>query len=660
MIYQWKRGITLISLVFMMSGFNKNQDTYPRPENIEKLETQFGEKLPLKTNIILTVSSLSSQLNESMTFEAMIRPSFKISSKPKGTVTFTENGKTVCKNVPIDSASFRASCLYKNNAIGAHTLVATYSGDDSVYEPSKSTMVYYVIKLASKTELNVTPNKANFAQNDVITLNAKISSLDATIPANGTVSFYVNTQPITNCMQKQITSAACEYTVQKNDGTLEFTAKYSGDANHDTSGDYKTLNKTNGLQISWIAQNPILSGKTPSASSAQFLYTPQTSKQGLTFRVKIAGMLNDKNIVDYKNDVNFGINAITPLNNYLLERSAQSVNNQEFKNVICSMAAQNDGSLIATCNGFRPTALNFNLTTLLTIKSFGIVASKTFSASVKSNNITATKISNNIAPATGCGLNGTTRQRMFDCSMYVSNFGGHVDARQNFIPYTVGSTAIEAEWFLVNCPQGQSVPQSCSWLSPILHDNNPALASGQFDTNGIAMSQYKENRLLWSGVAPKTFTFFQANGGQSNNTKIFKYTEYPLIDETIMAKNSGSTKSVTQSICQTGKNLGLFSTNSSYHWQMPSYPMIMTLTGPSYCDVGGIGYSQDWKSFCNGGATPRGYRATLVPGFIKNYLWSSSLDPVNNVAWIFNGTDGGVDVDVLDNNNYVRCVSASW
>lgn len=638
----------------------KTEDPQSLKARQEAAEQKYGTTLPIPVNVDLAMPAISeTQLNKQEILNATIKPARMI-KPPKGTITFKEDDKVICDNVPLDNLA-HAACSHVHTLAGSYTLTALYNGDDIYYQSAAASVFIDVVRLPIDMTLMISPAKDFVEENDKLTLTLQVAQGDSAKKPQGTVNFFINTMPISECLNKKVTES-CSYVVKKNDGILEFTVKYSGDETYQNQIVQKKLQRKNGLTFEWITPSVFQKTNSPTNDIA-LMYDMNTTKNGLTFNIGISGDFNDKNIMTMAHDLQLSINAINVIENYLLETKETDVNKQEFENVKCSLSSQqNQNKLIATCKGFYPIVRHFNMTLTLKDKSNGLIGSQTFPILIVPAAIAQTQMTNQTAPRLGCGLNGTTRQRMFDCALKISNFGGYVDAKQNFVPYKPGSASTNRMWFLVSCPERAQSSQNCSWLSPILQPDNPALSEGEFDSNGIAMSQYANHRLLWSGATVREYNFFQANEADATHLKFFNYDEYPYVGESIMPKRTTATKKIARNICRTGSGGNLFDSKSPYNWQMPSYPMLLTLTGGNYCDKGGVGYEQNWKAICNGGSDARGFRAILIPGLVRNYLLSSSVDPVNNIIWVFNGENGNMNVDTLDDtfSVRVRCVSASW
>jgi len=288
----------------------------------------------------------------------------------------------------------------------------------------------------------------------------------------------------------------------------------------------------------------------------------------------------------------------------------------------------------------------------------------------------------------------TTPQRMYDCSKRIGNFAGYGNGNSTFTNFAPGNqSSIDKIWFLVSCSDDCiAKSEDGFWLSPVMTSSNPAVGPDQFDSNGVAMSTYADGRMLWSGVSAGTMNFFVANGSNPRDTGDASYDYYKTINTNTMSTQqnatgtpdingpliynpdspntpkltSGSTEwgSVTYSgsICSgNGSGAPTLLSGTQYDWQMPSYPMVMTLTGGdssgNYCETGS-GFTFNRKALCNGGNLKLGFRAIdPIPSFQTRRIWSSSVEDSNR-GWGFDGPDDGqVDNDLLSDPRAVRCVS---
>ncbi len=87
---------------------------------------------PDPTNVTITPSVPSPEAGQPVTDTATVAPTSQSSTKPTGTVSFTDDGSPVpgCQALPLpDVAPFQAACTESFGSGATHTIVATYSGD---------------------------------------------------------------------------------------------------------------------------------------------------------------------------------------------------------------------------------------------------------------------------------------------------------------------------------------------------------------------------------------------------------------------------------------------------------------------------------------------------------------------------------------------------
>lgn len=295
----------------------------------------------------------------------------------------------------------------------------------------------------------------------------------------------------------------------------------------------------------------------------------------------------------------------------------------------------------------------------------------------------------------------------------------------------------DLNWFLVSCPGAPNGLETCTWLSPIITTTNPAAVGNEYDSNGVSMQsialdpnspnyptdRLTKGRLLWSGTLPTTYNFFQANGNNPRNSSPESYNYYHLISNFTKTEQnnqggtpdisgplilkpgatSGTVLSITNgigninlnnynavmtsdNICKTiaASSSPFISGKSVYQWQIPSYPMLYTLTGgknniASTCEPGNPGYDENALALCNfsfpgGTKTNAGFRAIdSLPGFFQGVTTPSALlsssvaittGPETYLWALENGLPGGL-AGILTNlntstNSLVRCVSTTW
>lgn len=306
--------------------------------------------------------------------------------------------------------------------------------------------------------------------------------------------------------------------------------------------------------------------------------------------------------------------------------------------------------------------------------------------------------STRVQKSAGFGNNGGSAFATLDLS-------GKCPANHNCNP--------DQNWFLVSCPDTNT--SYCFWLSPVMTAENPSVGSNQYDSHHTPMANYTGTRLLWSGrslatskdmLLGRVHNFFQANGKGKTlkdgiNESVYEY--YPYKDDYTMASNQNDgirnpvltspgtettpriCKNTTpdqfgkcdyvapsgnvnfslwnqwsiysESLCDSSRskeNIINLLTDSTYEWQMPSYPMLMTLTN---CNKKSEYQPRLFK--CN----PHGFQADAdFLDFASVPLWSSSVLSEYEVAeaFLWDGVVLPIKFSGDINLHDIRCASAKW
>ncbi|TAK57791.1 MAG: T9SS type A sorting domain-containing protein [Bacteroidetes bacterium] len=177
----------------------------------------FGNAKFTTTNV--TTSPNPSQRFESVTFTATVTP-----SSATGTVEFFD-GVTSLGTASLSSGT--ASIATASLIGGTHSITAQYGGDSEWNGSMSSSHTHVVIRTATTTTLNATPSPSVYGQS--VSLDAAISpSL-----ASGTVEFFDGALSLGSAT---ISAGSASLSVSSLDaGAHSLTAKYSGDADYDTS-----------------------------------------------------------------------------------------------------------------------------------------------------------------------------------------------------------------------------------------------------------------------------------------------------------------------------------------------------------------------------------------------------------------------------------------
>ncbi len=190
------------------------------------------------TTAVSSSTGNSSVVNQPVTFTAMVTPMFAGSASPSGTVKFTDNGVTIAGCASVTLTGGQAQCATASLALGAHTILATYSGDTNFVGSNGSTP-QTVNQATSATTLTSSPNPS--AVNQSVTFTATIApQMTGTFLPTGTVTFTDNGSGIAGCTAVAVTSngsngqAVCT-TSALTLGTHTIVAKYNGDGNFASS-----------------------------------------------------------------------------------------------------------------------------------------------------------------------------------------------------------------------------------------------------------------------------------------------------------------------------------------------------------------------------------------------------------------------------------------
>lgn len=161
-------------------------------------------------------------------------------NSPTGTVQFFADSSVItgCGSVALNSGV--AACVVSAASlhVGLNPFSATYSGDATNLGSSGN-----FIETVSKAAAGVTLGSAcqtTFTPGEPFTFAATVTGQSPT----GTVSFLVNSGPVTGCSNVALSGGSASCTVSDlPQGTLSLTANYSGDANN-TSANSGTLTVT--------------------------------------------------------------------------------------------------------------------------------------------------------------------------------------------------------------------------------------------------------------------------------------------------------------------------------------------------------------------------------------------------------------------------------
>jgi hypothetical protein len=179
---------------------------------------------PAATSVAVGSSANPAVFNSTITYTATVT-----GSDGGGTVSFTDNGDAIdgCQGVSLSVG--QATCQV-TAVLGAHPIVATYSGDTDYAGSSSSSLVENVTLAFTTTGLVSSENPASYG--DSVTFTATVSGSDG----GGTVSFTDDSVAIDGCQDLALTDgqAACELDTPAV-GSHPIVATYSGDGGYASS-----------------------------------------------------------------------------------------------------------------------------------------------------------------------------------------------------------------------------------------------------------------------------------------------------------------------------------------------------------------------------------------------------------------------------------------
>jgi Bacterial Ig-like domain (group 3) len=172
---------------------------------------------------------------QTVTYQAIVQPAAPdiAGPGPGGTVTFTNDGTTVCSGVALSTtAPFAATCAQAYAASGDETVTATYSGDSNTIGSSGQASVS-IRKAASNTSLSASTSAPVVGQPVAYTATVSTNAPDDPNPPapTGTVTFTNGANTVCADVTLSTTApytATCSQTYT-GPGFENLTANYSGD-----------------------------------------------------------------------------------------------------------------------------------------------------------------------------------------------------------------------------------------------------------------------------------------------------------------------------------------------------------------------------------------------------------------------------------------------
>ena len=191
---------------------------------------------------VATTTTLSSSSGASPTvygepvvFSAAVAPS---PGAGAGDVLFTVGGVPAPPPVPVDASGAADSVPFVDLAVGLVNVVADYSGDGLVHDPSTSTPYVHTV-VAAATSTAVTASQATVTEGDPVTFTATVDALAPSVAAvDGTVTFTRSATPIPGCANVAIVAGDAICTTSAIPaGTATVTATLDASTNFTTSAD---------------------------------------------------------------------------------------------------------------------------------------------------------------------------------------------------------------------------------------------------------------------------------------------------------------------------------------------------------------------------------------------------------------------------------------
>ncbi len=271
------------------AGTGYDQATGLGSVDVSNLATAFGTiATKLGTTTTIAASPASPLVGATVTITATVAPSSGTTA-PTGTVTFTIDG-TAGTAVALTNGMAVMTTSFSTG--GAHTVVASYSGDTNFYVSTSAVTTITVVATGAATTTTLAATPATLALYGSLTLTATVQSTTGGTVA-GTVTFTigtttVGTQPVTagasgtGTATLAVSSAtpALGFTA----GTDTIVAAYGGDSSYAGSSGNATVTVTN-PDITVSAANVTISSPSPGNSGTSTVTV--TSTGGYTGTVNL-------------------------------------------------------------------------------------------------------------------------------------------------------------------------------------------------------------------------------------------------------------------------------------------------------------------------------------------------------------------------------------
>ena len=222
-------GAASLTTTFAQSGSQQIAAVYSG-----NVDYNSGSSPLLSVNVLMnaTTTQLGAAPNpavaaQPITFTARVTSSTAKQHTPSGTVQFMDNGGQIGA---AQLANGTASLTLSSLAVGTHSILATYQGDNA-FNPSNSSPGPVVIEKASSSiALSASPNPAIVKTS--VTFRATVKGPRQ---PTGSVVFYEGSKPLTAALPVDFEGTATFSTAALAVGTHSIVADYSGDPNLNAS-----------------------------------------------------------------------------------------------------------------------------------------------------------------------------------------------------------------------------------------------------------------------------------------------------------------------------------------------------------------------------------------------------------------------------------------
>lgn len=225
---------------------------------------------PAVSAVALTSSLNPSTVNQAVTFTATVSGAAG-QTHFSGTMSFTDNGNALSGcSTAVDPTTGVATCMTLSLTVGAHTIVAKYSGDPN-FTTTQTSLTQTANPAASSTTLASSTNPSMINQQVVFT--ATVTPNNASVKLSGTVTFTDNGSPLTSCVVNftPATGIATCMTSGLTLGPHSIIATYT-DTNYASS--HGTINQTVGQATTTLA---LASSANPSTINEPITFTATVS-----------------------------------------------------------------------------------------------------------------------------------------------------------------------------------------------------------------------------------------------------------------------------------------------------------------------------------------------------------------------------------------------